>query len=944
MTVATVDGKPVTPLIDGLAPDDRKLRNRRVIADPAMLAERVEKAWRDTDDHLAFRALLLDLLRQALDDGREEIKTRFMRKNDGAEAVLAQAYLMDTLIRAIHDAATSKLYRASNPTHAEQICVIAVGGYGRGELAPFSDIDLLFLLPYKQTPHVEQVVEAILYLLWDLRLKVGHSTRSIDECMRQAKADITIRTAMLEARHICGEQPLMLEMVTRFQKEIVAGTALEFVEAKLQESDERHKRLGDSRYVIEPNVKEGKGGLRDLHKLFWIGKYVYQVEAVSALVDKKVLSLVEAKRFAKAQKQLWTIRCHLHYLAGRAEERLTVDLQREISALLGYTDRIGSAAVERFMKHYYLTVKDIGDLTRIFCAAIEAEHQRRPRLRLSNLWTRNRQFGDFKIDGNRLNANDDGIFEKDPVNLVRMFHVAQANNLEFHPHILRLVTQNLKRIDSSLRNDAEANRLFLEILTSEKGPERILRRMNEAQVFGRFVPDFGRVVAQMQYDMYHVYTVDEHTIIMLGILFRIEQGGLSEIAPVASDVVHKLISRRELYVAVLLHDIAKGRGGDHSILGEKVARRLCPRLGMTKQETETVAWLVRWHLLMSYAAFKRDVNDPKTIDDFTNIVQSPERLRLLLVLTVADIRAVGPNVWNGWKAALLRDLYWRAEEVLSGQTLEAGQNARVEAVLIELRETLPDWDDTAFAAHVERGYPSYWLTHDVETLMRHARLIRSAAAEDKQLTVATRIDEFREVTEVTVHTADHPGLFSRIAGAMASVGANIVDARVVTLSTGMAMDTFWIQDANRKAFEGPDAQSQIDTAIEHALSGELKLKQVIEKRPSALPKRARGMTVAPRVLIDNKASTTHTVVEVNGTDRAGLLHRLTRKLAQKNLQIAAAKISTYGESIVDVFYVKDLFGLKIQSESRLDGIREAMLEELEPVGKPSKKAVSTATN
>ena len=942
MSLATADENPTTPLIDGLAPDDRKLRNRRAIADPSALAEKIDNAWRETEDHLGFRVKLLELLRQALEDGRAEIKTRFLRKNDGAEAVLAQAYLMDTIIRAIHEAATAKLYRAPNPTDAEQICVIAVGGYGRGELAPFSDIDLLFVLPYKQTPHVEQVVEAILYLLWDLRLKVGHSTRSTDECMRQAKADMTIRTAMLETRYICGEQTLMTDMVARFRKEIVDGTALEFVEAKLQESDERHKKLGDSRYVIEPNVKEGKGGLRDLHKLFWIGKYVYQVDAVSALVDKNVLSLVEAKRFAEAQKQLWTIRCHLHYLAGRAEERLTVDLQREIAALLGYTDHAGSAAVERFMKHYYLTAKDVGDLTRIFCAAIEAEHQRRPRLRLSNLWTRNRQFGDFKLDGNRLNANDDAIFEKDPVNLVRMFHVAQDNDLEFHPHILRLVTQNLKRIDSSLRNDPEANRLFLEILTSAKGPERILRRMNEAQVFGRFVPDFGRVVAQMQYDMYHVYTVDEHTIIMLGILFRIEQGELAEIAPVASEVVHKVISRRELYVAVLLHDIAKGRGGDHSILGEKVARRLCPRLGMTKQETETVAWLVRWHLLMSYAAFKRDVHDPKTIDDFTNIVQSPERLRLLLVLTVADIRAVGPNVWNGWKAALLRDLFWRAEEVLSGHTVETGQNARVEAVQEQLRATLGDWDESAFVAHLARGYPSYWLTYDVETLAGHARLVRAAVEEVRALTIATRVDEFREVTEITVHTADHPGLFSRIAGAMASVGANIVDARITTMSDGMALDTFWIQDGNRKAFEGPDTQARVETAIERALSGKLKLKQAIDKRPSALPKRANGMTVAPRVLIDNKASTTHTVIEVNGTDRPGLLHRLTRKLAQQNLQIAAAKISTYGESIVDVFYVKDLFGLKIQSERKLDGIRKAMLEELVPVATAARKTAVTA--
>ena len=940
MSLATTEEKPAKPLIDGLAPSDRKLRNRLAIADPGVIAESIEEAWDASNNHLAFRAALLELLRGALDAGRVEIKTRFLAKNDGAEAVLAQAYLMDSIIRAIHDAVTTKLYWAPNPTQAEQISVIAVGGYGRGELAPYSDIDLLFLLPYKQTPLVEQVVEGILYLLWDLRLKVGHSTRSVDECMRQAKADMTIRTAMLETRFICGKRDLMTDMTERFRKEIVSGAALEFVEAKLQESDERHKKLGDSRYVIEPNVKEGKGGLRDLHKLFWIGKYVYQVDAVSALVDKGVLSLAEARRFAKAQKQLWTIRCHLHYLAGRAEERLTVDLQREIAALLGYTDHAGSAAVERFMKHYYLTAKDVGDLTRIFCAAIEAEHQRRPRLRFSNLWSRNRQFGDFKVDGNRLNVVDDAVFEKDPVNLIRMFHVAQANDLEFHPHILRLVTQNLKRIDATLRNDAEANRLFLEILTSEKGPERILRRMNEAQVFGRFVPDFGRVVAQMQYDMYHVYTVDEHTIIMLGILFRIEQGELLDIAPVASDVVHKVISRRELYVAVLLHDIAKGRGGDHSILGEKVARRLCPRFGMSKEETETVAWLVRWHLLMSYAAFKRDVNDPKTIDDFTNIVQSPERLRLLLVLTVADIRAVGPNVWNGWKAALLRDLFWRAEEVLSGQSVDAGQSAagRAAAVQEALRGQLGDWDDKSFADHLARGYPSYWLTHDVETLARHARMIRAATEADKALTVETRIDSFREVTEVTVYTADHPGLFSRIAGAMASVSANIVDARITTMSDGMAMDTFWIQDAKRKAFEGSDVQAKLETAIERALSGKLKLTQAIAKRPTALPKRASGMTVAPRVLIDNKASATHTVIEVNGTDRPGLLHRLTRKLAQQNLQIAAAKISTYGESMVDVFYVKDLFGLKIQSDRKLSAIREAVLAELEPGGKAARKS------
>ncbi|MGA1525508.1 MAG: [protein-PII] uridylyltransferase, partial [Planctomycetota bacterium] len=516
------------------------------------------------------------------------------------------------------------------------------------------------------------------YLLWDLRLKVGHATRSLDECIRQARADMTIRTAMLESRYLWGAETLVATLRYRFESEIERGTALEFVEAKLQESDQRHAKQGDSRYVIEPNIKDGKGGLRDLHKLFWIGKYVYHVDDVNDLVPRGVLTLAEARRFAKAQKLLWTIRCHLHLLAGRAEERLTVDLQPRIAERLGYTDRAGAKAVERFMKHYYLTAKDVGDLTRIFCAAIEAEHRRRPRMRLARLWSGAEvEFGDFRVDGDRLNVKADDVFERDPVNLIRLFHTAHQKDLEFHPHALRLVTQSLKLINADLRANREANRLFLEILASTKGSERVLRRMNEAQVFGRFVPDFGRVVAQMQYDMYHVYTVDEHTIIMLGILWKIEQGHLAEIAPIATEVVHKVLSRRELYVAVLIHDIAKGRNGDHSILGARVARRLCPRLGLTEEETETVAWLVRWHLLMSHAAFKRDVNDPKTVRDFCDIVRSPERLRLLLVLTVADIRAVGPNVWNGWKAALLRELYWRADDLLSGHASDTKRESRV---------------------------------------------------------------------------------------------------------------------------------------------------------------------------------------------------------------------------------------------------------------------------
>ena len=376
----------------------KKPRGHPEIINIQAIKTEIETSWHNTETPNEFKAALLKILRKSLKTGSQAVKERFLSRNNGAETVLAQAFLMDTLIQITHETIIEKLYRAPNPTQGEQLCIVAVGGYGRGELAPFSDIDLLFLLPYKLTPHTEQVVETILYLLWDMRLKVGHSTRSIQECMHQAKADMTIRTAILESRFIIGEVSLLNQMIKRFQREVVAGTALDFVEAKLKESENRHKKLGDSRYVIEPNIKDGKGGLRDLHKLFWIAKYVYQTNTAEELVTKGILSSREANHFAKAQKQLWTIRCHLHYLAGREEDRLTVDHQHEIATKLGYTDRSGNIAVERFMKHYYLTAKNIGDLTRIFCAAIEAEHQRKPRLRISAAWQKSKNLGDFKLD------------------------------------------------------------------------------------------------------------------------------------------------------------------------------------------------------------------------------------------------------------------------------------------------------------------------------------------------------------------------------------------------------------------------------------------------------------------------------------------------------------------------------------------------------------------
>jgi [protein-PII] uridylyltransferase len=913
------------------------ISQQRDIIDRRTLYDELAAARRAAAVPALDRRPLIQPLKAALAKGEGEIRRRFEASGDGGAVMREECFLIDQLIRALYDLVTAEIYPLPNPTSGEHLAIVAVGGYGRGELAPYSDIDLLFLLPYKRTPYTEQVVEFLLYLLWDLGLKVGHSTRSIEECLRQAKSDLTIRTALLEARYVWGDQALFRDLKRRFEGEIVRGGAAQFIEAKLAERDARHLRVGDSRYQLEPNVKEGKGGLRDLHTLFWIAKYIYCIDDVKKLVELGVLSAAESQRFARAQSFLWTVRCHLHYLAGRAEERLTFDRQAEIGRRMGYTDHVGSRGVERFMKRYFLIAKDVGDLTRIFCAILESEQRRKRRLSWVRWGAGRRQLDGFVIDGERLTIPSEDFFRHDPVALLRLFRVAQHNGLDIHPRALRAASQSLKLIDRELREDPEANRLFLEILTARKDPETALRRMNEAGVFGRFIPDFGRVVAQMQYDMYHVYTVDEHTLFAIGILDKIESGKLRDELPLATQIAPTILSRRALYVAVLLHDIAKGRGGDHSVIGERIAKKLGPRLGLSAEETETVAWLVRWHLLMSNTAFKRDIDDPQTITDFVARVQSPERLKLLLTLTAADIRAVGPKVWNGWKAALLRELYHRALDVISGGFSVEGRDSRIAAAQAAARQLLPDFSEEEVESFIARGYPFYWLSLDAATHARHARLMRKADAEGVPLVVDKRIDAGRAVTEITLYTADHPGLFSRIAGALAVSGANIVDAKIMTMANGMALDTFWVQDQAGGAFDRPDKLDRLAETCERVLTGDLKL-HVELARPPAIPSRTRVFAVAPRVLIDNKASASHTVVEVNGRDRPGLLYEVTRELTRLNLQVSSAKISTYGEKVVDVFYVKNLFGHKVEHPLKLADIQRTLANVLARGNEPAAAA------
>ncbi|ABA03401.1 Protein-P-II uridylyltransferase [Nitrobacter winogradskyi Nb-255] len=896
----------------------------RIIGDIDALAEK------HAGHEDVFRSAVSRLLKAELAKVRDAAQAKLLRDRHGRHCAEWLCFVQDEIIRLSFSAATRHLYHSPIPSDGERMAVVATGGYGRGLMAPESDIDLLFILPYKQTAWGEQVAEAILYCLWDMGLNVGHATRSVNESIRQARRDMTVRTGILEARFLTGDRALYDELISRFDTEVVQGTAAEFVAAKLAEREERHHRAGQSRYLVEPNVKDGKGGLRDLHTLFWIAKYVYRVRESHELLRRNVFDVREYRTFRRCADFLWSVRCNLHFATGRAEERLSFDLQREIAVRLGYTSHPGMQDVERFMKHYFLTAKDVGDLTAILCAKLE-DQQAKPAPVLSRAMSkppgaevrRVPDSDDFIIDNNRINLAAPDLFKRDPVNLIRLFRLAQKNNLAFHPDALRMVRRSRRLINAQLREDPESNRLFIEILTSNDA-ETVLRRMNETGVLGEFIRAFGKIVSMMQFNMYHHYTVDEHLIRCIGILQDIERGDNDEVA-LAGELMRTINPehRPVIYIATLLHDVAKGRPEDHSIAGARVARRLCPRLGFNAADTELVAWLIEQHLTMSKVAQSRDLSDRKTIENFAAVVQSVERMKLLTILTTADIRGVGPGVWNGWKAQLLRTLYYETEPVLTGGFSEVNRAQRMAAAEAEFRAAFTEWSGHELNAYIARHYPAYWLKVDLEHKIRHARFLRASEQSGRKLNINVGFDEARGVTELTILAADHPWLLSIIAGACASAGANIVDAQIYTTTDGQALDTIAIsREYERDEDEGRRA-ARIAEIIEQVLEGRLRLPDVMPSR--AAGKRLRPFVVEPKVTINNQWSDRHTMIEVSGLDRPGLLFQLTTAISKLNLNIASAHVATFGERARDVFYVTDLLGARITAPTRQAAIKRALV-------------------
>jgi [protein-PII] uridylyltransferase len=922
-------------LTDASARMDRP-RRRPAALIPVQLIDRPAIAARLAEDHANgasaddLRKQALDLFRAALDSGRGRARDMLLATHDGLACAGNLANLEDELIRALFDFTITYLHPPPTPG-AARLVVAAVGGYGRATLAPGSDIDLLFLLPSANDSWGNRVTEAMLYLLWDLKQKVGHSTRSVEECLIQSRRDMTVRTALLEARFILGDEKLFADMRRRFDKEIVHRSPREFVVAKLAERDSRITKEGQSRYLVEPNIKEGKGGLRDLNSLFWIAKYVYHVREASELVAAGLFTPREYRLFCRCEEFLWRVRCHLHFLTGRAEEILSFDLQRPVAEKLGYVGRGGLSGVERFMKHYFLIAKEVGNLTAILSAALEERHAKpaavldRFHFRMRRQDKHVKEFG-FAIENGRLKSARADVFTRDPVNLIRMFWLADRDGVALHPDLVHLAVSHLYLVDAALRENAEANRLFLEILTSRNSPEATLRLMNEAGVLGRFIPPFGRIVAMMQFNMYHHYTVDEHLLRAVGFLAEIDAQHGRDDLPLTDTIMPSIEKRKALYVAMFLHDVAKGRIEDHSAAGAAVARYLCPRLGLTPAETETVSWLVENHLVMSDTAQRRDLADRRTIETFASVVQTIERLKMLLILTICDIQAVGPGVWNSWKGELLRTLFLETQIVLGGGHTKTERPERIKKAKAELRAKLPQWSDAEFDAYAARHTQAYWLRVDLPRKMRHAQLLNRTAADLAEPVIDIRTESKPGVTEITLIAPDHPRLLSIVAGACAAAGANIVDAQIFTTSDGMALDSFFVSRTFERDEDELRRGERIALSIEQALRGQIRIGDVVAAKRAAAAAKGTPFDITPQVSIDNELSDRYTVIEVSGRDRPGLLYSITDVLSKLNLNIGSAHIVTFGERAADVFYVTDLTGHKITTTGRKTSTRQKLLD------------------
>ncbi len=845
----------------------------------------------------------------------------------GSDVVEAFTIAIDELIAWLYDAATANFRRRY--VQLDQSCtVLAQGGYGRGELNPHSDIDLLFLYPHKMTPYVETITETILYALWDTRLQVGHAVRTVKDCVRIAGTDLTVKTALIDARYLCGEPTLSEEFFRTLEREIKPRGTAKFFREKLLESETRRHTYGDSVYLLEPQVKEGQGGLRDLHTALWIAKIKFKIADLRELAVNGVMTSQELADIEGARDFLFRVRNALHFLTGTHQDQLTFDLQEPIAENLGYVVKQGDQLkpVEHFLRDYYLQGTEV---MRFATAIIDRSvNPPGPYRLIGRMMARTIRPGVQIVAGELVSA-DDELFAKDPIELLRVLADAQRHGVKIAPAFADLMRQEAWRLGDTERADPKLTEAFFGILRGQYRVYETLHEMHKLGILAQVMPEWAHLLCLVLHDFYHIYTVDEHSLMGVRELERLRKGERAEALPLLTDVMRLVDKVELLFLGMILHDIGKGMGGQHSEKGAALARTIAGRFRLNEDDAKELEFMVRNHLVLSHLAQRRDIQDDKLVREIALMVGSPESLKRLYLMTYADMRATGPKVWNNWKDMLLGETYLRVNEVFERGFEPEGRGARVARIQNRVRGKIQeeDGEDAAlrFDDFVASMPGTYFLRTPEHLISKDAALVETARRDGR---LAMRVTHYydREFTGFTVASLDRPGLFSVITGVLAASGMNIVGARISTSTDGIAVDSFRISHLERREIAVDDERwERVRRLLGDVLDGTTDLEGLVAraKKPGILDVR-KPRPAAHGVRVDNENSDDFTIVDVFGRDRVGLLHDIAQALRRLGLEIHLAKISTAVDQVLDVFYVSETDGSKCRREGE---IRRA----LEPV-------------
>ena len=868
------------------------------------------------------RGAYLAAAREFLEHFREELKRGHREGEDGIPVVQSITAMTDALVIRLFTALSDDLQIASN---GGELALVAIGGYGRGELNPFSDLDLMFLYSGKDSKRVEEVANRLLYFLWDLRLDVGYSVRTLPDCLEMAGNDATVKTALLDARLLTGNEPLFRDLKKLMVTQVLAKRSDAFIAEKLQEQRSRREKYGSSVYILEPNIKEGEGCLRDLHSAMWVAKIKYKVDEPRELVIKGVLSEEELNVYFASLNYLWRIRNELHYLAGRKNDQLTFDAQISLARFFGYEDRGATLAVEQFMQDFYLHANRVEHFSSVLIAkcSLREEGARK----ILGYFTRRPVGEGFYVMKGELVVPDESIIEKDPIRLIRIFEYAQKQGVGISLATKGLIRDNLDLVNDKFRRAKEANASFFTILQSEKGVAQTLQLMHHLGFLNRFLPEFERIYCKVQHDVYHIYTVDTHTLFAVDEIAKLWRGEHRDTLPLLTQLALEVDKRWLLLLAVLLHDVGKGSGGGHAEIGAELSRTVSRRMGLTKEDSGRLEFLVRYHLLMAHIAQRRDLHDEQMIIQFARQMEKSENLKMLYLLTYADIKAVGPEVWTGWKALLLQELYEKAFQVLERGDfkLEASGDRvrRVKRAIFDLLSK--DYQAELVKEELQALTTRHLLSYTPEVIAGHMKTLLELKA-DHRLVLKLSHEIERGYTNCTVCTYDVPGLFSMITGVMAASGMNILGAQIHTNTNEKVLDILQVNSPQGFVITEENRWTRFENDLRQVLNGEVQVETLVAKRhrPSILTEKAKP-TVPARVEIDNEVSSDYTVIDIYAHDKVGLLYSITSTLTKLGLYIGVSKISTKVDQVADVFYVKDASGQKICEPAKLDEIRRELL-------------------